>query len=1376
MKLERSDTKVEAFGTFNELGATPKCTGKRTGTRGWKNPMIGLKKYSYLAAAKATAVLLAILSVVFFGAPASGQTTPAYVVSSRTLLTTNIAGAAGNYAVNSRGDFFVMDGGSIYNGGFKVQHLLEFPANGGAPIVLFTDASANGPNGVAVDPFDNLFLTEDQGPQGNNDVDSGIYQFPSTNQTYPGPSIYNSSVPPGSCNPYEPAIPVGPNSPAVAAVPANTAVCAAGLFQGTAFYYWQPFGIAADGLGNFYFYSNYDNTYGSTAKGIYACNPTCLQQGLGGQGTQLTPTPGNTGAIKNTITSIASDYAGDVFYTDLTSVWELPVAGRATIFSTHEIPVVFDTTYTNPFGVQFDASGNMYVSDANGIWEVPSVEMTGGAPCKGGTDACMLVPASKFKLIPLPGLEQTNTAPCYTSNLYSSVAVDTKGNIVYSYSCPQYDQRNLYKSSLWSGTFPAAEVGSAASAPLPFTIQFDQATTLTSIAAIQGAAASTEFTLSPGTCTTNTAFAANSSCTFTVTFTPGGVGPRSGAVTITDSTGKVTTTALSGVGNGTSITVDPGTPKQVGATFQQSTGIAVDAAANVYVADSKANTVTEYPAGGGTPVSIGTGLSVPTGVAVDGSGNVFIVNQGTGDQSVTTGTPPDTVTTEVGTGTVVEVPNISGVLTNSAQTTVVSALHTPTDIALDSAANIYVSATGSNEVLQFSSAIRSGQTATRTVRGYGLSAPTGIAVDSAGNVYVADTGNNQVLELGDGFQTPIGNGLSAPTGVAVDPSGSVIIADGSGRLIRVPNETGQGGVGLNQADQQVLDSPLSYPYSVRLDLAGNIYVSDNNVNAVYELVRTAGAVDFGDWNVNTVSDPQTLVVSNSGTDPVTLGNPLFAPVPAASGFTVTQGTSSQACGSGTFNSGYSCQLIASFAPTAGGQVSYPLVLAAPNTTNPTPTINLQGNGVMLDAATLTVSQLQPVGAIAYGETIQFQATITPSGSTPTPTGFVVFSFDGQNYRPTTVNAGVAVFTFPLVNAGPHSISAHYLGDANYPELVSTSVPVNISLSPSTNTLVILADSATPLSAAQGSTVTMTDTILPAETGLLQGTVTFLNEATTPATVLDVVTLGSEDKKTHAYTATFAFNSANGLRNGVYQIAAVFSGNTNYSTNTSAVQTLTIVNPSFTVTLDKTATTATGSAPGVINLTVTDYSNYQAGVTFQCAPASTSTASATTSTSTMALNEFAPNAFCVFRPLSAQLVPALNVIPNTIPPVQMALQFQVDQSLLVVEGSFGWIGAALALLLVIVWRKRVPTRGLKLTSLLVVLCLGGIASLSGCGSGSGSGFKTPAGTYNLVLTATATPEINGTTPLCSLVDCSLPASPTNPSINTVQTYNVSVTVK
>jgi sugar lactone lactonase YvrE len=731
---------------------------------------------------------------------------------------------------------------------------------------------------------------------------------------------------------------------------------------------------------------------------------------------------------------------------------------------------------------------------------------------------------------------------------------------------------------------------------------------------------------------------------------------------------------------------------------------------------------------------------------VDAAGDVFILNQGTGNTATT------------GTGSVIEVPNVAGVLTNSAQKTLLTGLNTPTDMVLDGEGSMYITLTGSNEVVQVSNASLDSGDVAMVPHGYGLSAPTGLALDTSGNIYVADTGNNRVLEIGDGFQNSVGNSLTAPTGVAVDPSGSVVIADGSGRIVRVPNEQNPNPKitsGLNQADQQVLASPLLQPYSIRLDASGNLYASDMQNGALDQLVRTTGAVNFGDWNLNTVSDTQTLVLSNIGDTTITLGTPLFTPIPSATGFSVTAGTGNLACASGAFYPGYACNLGATFAPTVAGPSTYPLVLAAAAQNTAAPTINLIGNGVSEDAATVNIVQTAPTGTITYGEPITFTANVVPTASGgPTPTGHLVFTFDGQVEQPKTLSGGSAVLNLPAQNAGSHTISAYYEGDSNYAEAKSSVLPVNITLASSLNVLTIVGDSADPLSSAPSHTLVMTDTLTPSVVGLFQGTVTFTNTLTPNAAPLAVVTLGSPDPKTGNYIASFTYQNTgtSGLALGGYNIIATYSGNSNYFGNTSNAVPFTVSNPTFTLTPSATSVTSTRDNYGSINVTVTDYSNFQAGVSFTC-------------------TGLPANAYCVFRPDIAQLLPALLITPNTIYPVTSVLQFQVDQSLSVVEGGFGWVGALLSLVFLVAWRRKVPTRRFKLLSACLLLCMGGLVSLSGCGSGS-SGPTTPSGTYPVVVTATATPLLtNGSEPPCESSTTS-----TTCNTNVVQQFTVNLTVK
>src|ERR1700735_1448946 len=76
-----------------------------------------------------------ILGLVTIGGHAQA---PAYVVTGWTTIATPASqsitgGSAGNYAVNSEGDFFYNDG---------AQHVIEIPANGGSPLTLFPFTSS----------------------------------------------------------------------------------------------------------------------------------------------------------------------------------------------------------------------------------------------------------------------------------------------------------------------------------------------------------------------------------------------------------------------------------------------------------------------------------------------------------------------------------------------------------------------------------------------------------------------------------------------------------------------------------------------------------------------------------------------------------------------------------------------------------------------------------------------------------------------------------------------------------------------------------------------------------------------------------------------------------------------------------------------------------------------------------------------------------------------------------------------------------------------------------------------------------------------------------------------------------------------------------
>ena len=245
--------------------------------------------------------------------------------------------------------------------------------------------------------------------------------------------------------------------------------------------------------------------------------------------------------------------------------------------------------------------------------------------------------------------------------------------------------------------------------------------------------------------------------------------------------------------------------------------MAVDANGNVYIADAGNNVIEKVTpdgnlsviAGGGalTPSTVAgpatlVALNGPSGVAVDAAGNVYIAD--TGNNFVEIVTPDGNLKVIAGGG---------GTLPSTTSGPATSALlNGPRGVAVDTAGNVYIADTGNNfvEVVDFVSGHISllaggGGTTPQASQasndwdghfGLGtniaLNGPRGVAVDASGIVYIADTGNNVIERVtssilsvvaggGTASPSPLGPAthklLNAPNGVAVVPSGTLYIAD-----------------------------------------------------------------------------------------------------------------------------------------------------------------------------------------------------------------------------------------------------------------------------------------------------------------------------------------------------------------------------------------------------------------------------------------------------------------------------------------------------------------------------------------------------------------------------------------------------------------------
>jgi uncharacterized delta-60 repeat protein len=249
---------------------------------------------------------------------------------------------------------------------------------------------------------------------------------------------------------------------------------------------------------------------------------------------------------------------------------------------------------------------------------------------------------------------------------------------------------------------------------------------------------------------------------------PGGItATAAGTLTVADTAnatirsvtaaGVVTTLAGSATGRGGTDGVGSA------ALFSAPVGIAQTATGACYVADSTNHTVRLVTANGtvttfagtngSSGASDGTGTGArfnnPTGVAVDAAGNVYVAD--TTNNLVRQITPTGVVTTLAG---------VTGIAGSQDGTGSGALFNGPSGLAVDGSKNIYVADTGNSTIRKITPAgvvttLAGLPTAGGLKDGAGSDAlfnqPKALTIDSAGNLYVADTGNAAIRQV-----TPLG--------------------------------------------------------------------------------------------------------------------------------------------------------------------------------------------------------------------------------------------------------------------------------------------------------------------------------------------------------------------------------------------------------------------------------------------------------------------------------------------------------------------------------------------------------------------------------------------------------------------------------------------
>jgi sugar lactone lactonase YvrE len=483
--------------------------------------------------------------------------------------------------------------------------------------------------------------------------------------------------------------------------------------------------------------------------------------------------------------------------------------------------------------------------------------------------------------------------------------------------------------------------------------------------------------------------------------------------------------------------------------------VATDTLGNLYIADTDHNQVKKvtFPAGtislvagdgspayGGDDVPGGATyakLNTPTGVAVDTAGNVFIADSS--NNRIRKVTPSGTISTVAGNGTY-GYSGDSGAAT-SAQ------LATPYGVAVDAAGNLYIADFYNSRVRKvdasgtISTLLGNGIQSTIDIPvttnifvGFagdgGFAAPDGysilynpysVAVDAAGNLYIADVNNWRIRKVATTLPPSLSavhiasnntNTSRAKAGdtVAVTFTSSQIISTPTVTIAgRTATVTGGGtswsaSIVMTGSDPQGMIS-FSITYKNLSNIPGTPVTSTTDSSIVtFDSVAPTVAISAPSASAVKSGATVTYTVTYTGADSVTLANATLNTTGSATGTVVVSG------------SGTASRLVTISSITGNGTLGISIAAASAS--------DLAGNTALASgpSATFSVDNIAPTVAISApsasavksGATVTYTVTYTGADSvtlataalnaTGTATGTVAVSGTGTASRLVTISS------------------------------------------------------------------------------------------------------------------------------------------------------------------------------------------------------------------------------------------------------------------------------------------------------------------------------------------------------------------------------------
>ncbi len=906
---------------------------------------------------------------------------------------------------------------------------------------------------------------------------------------------------------------------------------------------------------------------------------------------------------------------------------------------------------------------------------------------------------------------------------------------------------------------------------IPTVILFTASGTVANVAITTQGATSSEFTFDNrghvgGTeCVAGMVVTAGQTCTLRFDFLPAFPGPRFGGITLTDAAGNLLANSyILGEGIGPQLFYLPSTQSTVGSGFGYLSGAAVDGSGHLYLSDKLSGItqitlatgatrslnpllgaadvivdgsgnvfaiddtrVVEFPAVNGvipanpTLVVLATGFHNLDGIKVDSNGNIFVANGGDATHQ----------------GSVTELLAVNGVIPpNPATFNIRFApnLSILTGVAVDINGNVFASDQENHavfEALAVNGVVPPNPTIVTV--GSGFITPTNVAFDGIGDLFVPDAGTHSIREIlaingvipANPTIVDLGSGLVTPQGLVVDPSGNVFIADSS----------------ITQATE------LNYGIPPTLTFAAT--------------------------PINTTSpdSPKTFTISNAGNADLVFPAPATGTNPViTSSFTVdrTSACPSLTPGATSFvlHPTQSCTTAVDFTPVVLGPIAGTLVRTDNNLDilGSTQTVNLVGNGLAIapailftvpnhtfgdppfpvaatstspapftytvlsgpatiagnsgnpalvtltGAGTVTLQATQPAtGNYAAGtatatfqvakkaQTITFTAPATPIPFTAAPITLTATATSGLPVVFSVISgpARIAGSTLTITGGGTILVAADQPGNTSYAPAPQVTHTIVVTFGLPTVTL-----TAAPNPVFLHNPVTLTAAV-GSPAGIPVGTVTFL-DGLTPLGTTNIVN----------GQATFSTNS---LAVGPHTITAIYSGDTNFASLTSAP--LVVLVEDFSLVITNPALTIQHGGTGVFNLVVTSVGGTNLASTITLT---------TTGQPVYSTYVFAP---AIIGAGSGTTNGTLTIHTPDFPSGPFYLGRLATGSTLTLAG-----------LLVLILPKRRRRRSLLATMLLLFAALGSTTLITGCGSGwkTQHWFVTVTATAgNLTRTAQAT---------------------------------------